>query len=139
MKKKYLLFVIISILLLVIITEVTWYYKQNGNLILYVSNELDSSDTIEIKILVDDTLVFFGSLSSEYLDNYVIVPLDRRIGQHKLTVNVNNGDAILEEQYFLLPVRWIMAYVVDGENIYGTSKKEIDIMISKRYSPIKLN
>jgi len=133
-KSKVYVIVFLSFLLIIIGVEGFWYFKYQGNLILWISNSSIKIENIEIEIIIDKGEKEIYTLNNQVFHGYQSVPIKKAIGKHQIKVKTINGDANREIELLLIPVRWVKIEIVDSIP-YSISDNKMEINVFYSFFP----
>jgi len=85
------------------------YYKNGGNVILYISNQSSNLETVDIKVLVNGKVLVCDIFPTENFHNYKKYPLKiSPFVLHKIEVVSEKAQVKKEEQLRFFFMTWVM-------------------------------
>lgn len=99
--------IIAVVAVMILCAILAWVYLGHAELTLYVSNQSRATDPVQIQVQVDGTLVVNRDFTFGTGHGWHEFTLSLRPGSHNIVVTSQNGQAELEQSFFVFwPHHW---------------------------------
>ena len=117
---KKIIKILLLLVLLLLLLEIFLYYKNKGNIILYISNE-SNIENANLEIYVDNIQIKKDTLTNGFhiYDKY---PIKLDIGHHEIMIRINNNEEIIKTNIFL--VTWIIIDFYEDDLLSDPNEKK---------------